>query len=231
MGARQPLRYLLPHHVVSTRAVTNQMESADALSRLGLHPGASEAAIRRAFRALCRANHPDVNPHPSATDDMRAINLAYRRALAAARGAPDEPFTGVRARRWAPSRVDPTRWRRSNPGPRENSPRATAVHFGFIDRDQTAVRSIEISARSASSETRIRAGADWIHVSPERVIGTAVVQITADPRRLSGFWDGRTRESAMIESWIDLEQDVGMTRVIVRAILRRLPLGESGRSS
>jgi len=231
MGSRRPPRYPLLYDGVSTRDVTDQSDSAEALFRLGLRPGASERAIRRAFRALSRVHHPDVNPHPSATEQMRAINLAYRRALAAAEGSPRESPPNSRACRWTPPRAGPARRSPSIAVHEDSSVTGTAVHFGFIDRDQTAVRSLEISARSESIATHIRVGADWIHVSPERLTGTAAIRITADPRMLSGFWDGRTRESAMIESWIDLVQKYGITRVIVRAILRRQAGDVRGRSS
>lgn len=44
---------------------------------LGVAPSASSTAIRRAFRALARQFHPDVNPAPDATARFTALQNAY----------------------------------------------------------------------------------------------------------------------------------------------------------
>ena len=49
----------------------------DPFSILGVTPSATWAEVRRAYRALARRHHPDVNPGPHATGKMRHINWAY----------------------------------------------------------------------------------------------------------------------------------------------------------
>ena len=49
----------------------------DPFSILGLTPSATRADVRRAYRALARRYHPDVNPGHDATSKMRHINWAY----------------------------------------------------------------------------------------------------------------------------------------------------------
>ena len=49
----------------------------DPFSILGVTPSATRPEVRRAYRALARRYHPDVNPGPDATSKMRHINWAY----------------------------------------------------------------------------------------------------------------------------------------------------------
>ena len=72
---------------------------------LGVTPLASDAEIRRAYKALAKKYHPDVNPgDPHASVRMGEINLAYSQVLAnrkrngrgsgatEAPGGQDDPF-------------------------------------------------------------------------------------------------------------------------------------------
>ncbi len=44
---------------------------------LGVAPGATQEAIRRAYREAARRLHPDVNPSPSAAKDFTRVQEAY----------------------------------------------------------------------------------------------------------------------------------------------------------
>jgi len=44
---------------------------------LGLEPGASEAAIKAAYRARARATHPDLNPGIDRAE-FQAVQAAYQ---------------------------------------------------------------------------------------------------------------------------------------------------------
>lgn len=48
------------------------------LRRLGLAPGASQADVKRAYRALSKRYHPDVNDDPNAEEQFEAIHEAYK---------------------------------------------------------------------------------------------------------------------------------------------------------
>lgn len=48
---------------------------------LGIEHSASEEEVKQAYRRLAQAFHPDLNPDPNATDQMQAINEAYRAIL------------------------------------------------------------------------------------------------------------------------------------------------------
>ena len=51
--------------------------TTDHYKTLGLLPGAEDAVIRAAYRALMRIYHPDANSSPEAQDRARAIAAAY----------------------------------------------------------------------------------------------------------------------------------------------------------
>jgi curved DNA-binding protein CbpA len=52
---------------------------SNAWQALGLAPGAEESEIKRAYRRLARAVHPDL--HPDATDGERRVLAARFSAL------------------------------------------------------------------------------------------------------------------------------------------------------
>lgn len=54
-----------------------QRSDVDHYERLGVDPDASAEAIRRAFRALARQLHPDVNRRPDAAARFAEIQSAY----------------------------------------------------------------------------------------------------------------------------------------------------------
>ncbi len=54
----------------------------DSYTILGVKPGASAAEIKRAYRRLAMAWHPDRNDHPEATERFKAIRAAYDALLA-----------------------------------------------------------------------------------------------------------------------------------------------------
>jgi hypothetical protein len=54
------------------------METPNYYETLGVEPGATPDAIKRAFRALAKRYHPDVSDAPDAAQRMRLINEAYR---------------------------------------------------------------------------------------------------------------------------------------------------------
>jgi hypothetical protein len=56
---------------------------AAAYAVLGLLPGVALDEIRRAYRALARQFHPDLNPAVEATRKMQEINAAYTQILSA----------------------------------------------------------------------------------------------------------------------------------------------------
>ncbi len=54
------------------------MAEQDHYATLRMHPGATDAEIKRAYRTLMRAVHPDANAHdPQATRKAAALNLAF----------------------------------------------------------------------------------------------------------------------------------------------------------
>lgn len=62
------------------------VRNADALQHhydvLGVARDATRATVKRAYRHLARANHPDLNASPDAKRHMQRINEAYRQVLA-----------------------------------------------------------------------------------------------------------------------------------------------------
>ena len=68
----------------------------DSFRVLGVSPDASPAEIKRAYRRLAMAWHPDRNPHPEATERFKQIRAAYD-ALQERDAAGDEPETPAEA--------------------------------------------------------------------------------------------------------------------------------------
>ncbi len=63
-----------------------------------MQPDASDDDIRRQFKRLAKAFHPDLNPDPSASARMKALNEAYRVLGDPARRALYDNVSGIR--RW-----------------------------------------------------------------------------------------------------------------------------------
>lgn len=55
---------------------------ADSFRLLGVRPDADRETVKRAYRALARRHHPDLNPAPEAHARMMALNEAYQRLMA-----------------------------------------------------------------------------------------------------------------------------------------------------
>ncbi|MFV0386434.1 DnaJ C-terminal domain-containing protein [Paracoccus sp. (in: a-proteobacteria)] len=51
--------------------------AADLYAALGLTKSASEAEIKKAYRRIAKADHPDLNPDPAATGRFKAASAAY----------------------------------------------------------------------------------------------------------------------------------------------------------
>jgi curved DNA-binding protein CbpA len=66
---------------------------------LGVESDASDEVIRRQFKRLAKAFHPDLNPDPAAAVRMKALNEAYRVLGDAARRATYDNMCGIK--RWA----------------------------------------------------------------------------------------------------------------------------------
>jgi hypothetical protein len=64
----------------SFAAVSTTLHSYYSLLQVPLSATAEE--IRQAYRALARQYHPDLNPDPSAHEQMQALNLAYAQVMA-----------------------------------------------------------------------------------------------------------------------------------------------------
>ncbi len=96
------------------------MSQRDPHEVLGVEPGASQAAIKAAWRRLARENHPDLTGDDPvaarrATRRMAEINAAYERLRAdragrpPSRGARDEGDSAARRRPAGPPPPPPTR--------------------------------------------------------------------------------------------------------------------------
>ena len=83
--------------------------------RLGLLPGADQAAIRKAFRKLAMRYHPDKNPSPSAQAKFIAITEAYE-ILSGKKPAPTtaRPSRSTSTARRKPSPANPNPSEKSN---------------------------------------------------------------------------------------------------------------------
>lgn len=53
------------------------MEHISPYKILGVLPGATQEEIKKAYRALARKYHPDVNKEPGAEERFKKINEAY----------------------------------------------------------------------------------------------------------------------------------------------------------
>jgi hypothetical protein len=92
----------------------------DPYRTLGIAPGASAEEIRRAYRRLAKANHPD-SAGEAALPRFLAIQAAYERLAGSTRGGRSSGSSAGRSRPAAPARepwrADPERTRRTRPGP------------------------------------------------------------------------------------------------------------------
>lgn len=71
---------------------SNEADSKDALYEvLGVAPGASAEAVKRAYKRLALRFHPDVNKAPNAHEQFTQLRLAYEQ-LQAGGGAAQRPW-------------------------------------------------------------------------------------------------------------------------------------------
>lgn len=87
--------------------------SKDYYNILGVSRTATDAEIKRAFRARARQLHPDVNPSPDATEQFQRVNEAYQ-VLGDPRRRSTYDLTGSAGR----VRVRPARRPSDSPGPK-----------------------------------------------------------------------------------------------------------------
>jgi hypothetical protein len=120
-------------------AVERAIASGDDLyALLGVDPGASDEAIRHAYRALARRHHPDVDPADDGSGGFRRIAAAYEilgdardraaydrarwlERLAAQRDARPGPVAAHAAPR--PTGATRSRGRAASPNPADHGPR------------------------------------------------------------------------------------------------------------
>ena len=57
--------------------MTIHTSEPDHYQVLGVEPGASAAAIKKAYRALMMRLHPDKNPDPAANEQAKLVNRAF----------------------------------------------------------------------------------------------------------------------------------------------------------
>ncbi|MBQ2650291.1 MAG: J domain-containing protein [Clostridia bacterium] len=65
----------------------------DPYSVLGLSPGASEEEVRKAYRALAKKYHPDLNPgDAAAAERMKEVNAAYEQITKPGHNRAQNPY-------------------------------------------------------------------------------------------------------------------------------------------
>lgn len=82
----------------------NAPTELDLYAVLGVESDASDEAIRRQYKRLAKAFHPDLNPDPMAAPRMKALNEAYRVLGDPERRALYDNLAGVK--RWGREDVD-----------------------------------------------------------------------------------------------------------------------------
>lgn len=89
------------------RRVEIHVQSATYHDILGVEPGATQEEIKRAFRALAKKYHPDVNDAPNAAAMFRLISEAYDVLSSAPQGGPaygepqrEEPWREAAREAW-----------------------------------------------------------------------------------------------------------------------------------
>ena len=120
----------------------------DPYRTLGLAPGASTEEIRRAYRRLAKANHPD-SAGEAALPRFLAIHAAYEALVGPGKGRPFGSATGAARSRPAPTReswrADPDRARATRSAYGRRGARGAAPQGGAGSGDA-----------AGASETRTR---------------------------------------------------------------------------
>ena len=140
----------------------------DPYSVLGLTPDASDEEVKRAYRALAKKYHPDMNPGDAhAAEMMNKINAAYDqiknpqpRTNTQQRQYQDDPFAGWYRQGYQQS------WAQTDP-------MEAARRYIFVQEYERALRELQtvpeaqrtsptrISATACSATSRLRARAPW----------------------------------------------------------------------
>ena len=132
----------------------------DPYSVLGLTPDASDEEVKRAYRALAKKYHPDMNPGDAhAAEMMNKINAAYDqiknpqpRTNTQQRQYQDDPFAGWYRQGYQQS------WAQTDP-------MEAARRYIFVQEYERALRELQTvpeAPRTACSATsRSRARAPW----------------------------------------------------------------------